>query len=92
MNIQVTDGQLTDSVIVGLNIREYAKVFSVSETTVRTRIREKKVNCYKQNNKWVIRIDENEILDSSNKLDNQLISEVDRFNTLRPKDNHRQSE
>ena len=50
------------------------------------------VNCYKQNNKWVIRIDENEILDSSNKLDNQLISEVDRFSTLRPKDNHRQSE
>ena len=90
MNIQVTDGQLTDSVIVGLNIKEYAKVFSVSETTVRTRIREKKVNCYKQNNKWVIRIDENEILDSSNKLDK--ISEVDRFNTLRPKDNHRQSE
>ena len=56
MNIQVTDGQLTDSVIVGLNIKEYAKVFSVSETTVRTRIREKKVNCYKQNNKWVIRL------------------------------------
>ena len=62
MNIQVTDGQLTDSVIVGLNIKEYAKVFSVSETTVRSRIRENKVNCYKLNNKWVIRIDENEIL------------------------------
>ena len=89
MNIQVTDNQLIDSVIVGLDVKEYAKVFSVSEKTVRIRIREKKVNCYKQNQKWVIRVDRNEIPDSNNKLDNQLISEIDSFNGLRPKDDHR---
>ena len=42
MNIQVTDNQLIDSVIVGLDVKEYARVFSVSEKTVRTRIREKR--------------------------------------------------
>ena len=89
MNIQVTDNQLIDSVIVGLDVKEYARVFSVSEKTVRIRIREKKVNCYKQNHKWVIRVDRNEIPDSSNKLDSQLISEIDSFNGLRPKDDHR---
>ena len=89
MNIQVTDNQLIDNVIVGLDVKEYAKVFSVSEKTVRTRIREKQINCYKQNHKWVIRVDRNEIPDSSNKLDNQLISEIDSFNGLRPKDDHR---
>ena len=89
MNIQVTDNQLIDSVIVGLDVKEYARVFSVSEKTVRIRIREKKVNCYKQNQKWVIRVDRNEITISSNKLDNQLISEIDSFNGLRPKDDHR---
>ena len=46
MNIQVTDNQLIDSVIVGLDVKEYARAFSVSEKTVRIRIREKKVNCY----------------------------------------------
>ena len=89
MNIQVTDNQLIDSVIVGLDVKEYARVFSVSEKTVRIRIREKKVNCYKQNQKWVIRVDRNEIPVSSNNLDNQLISEIDSFNGLRPKDDHR---
>ncbi|MAJ72803.1 hypothetical protein CMK13_07340 [Candidatus Poribacteria bacterium] len=89
MNIQVTDNQLIDSAIVGLDVKEYARVFSVSEKTVRIRIREKKVNCYKQNQKWVIRVDRNEITISSNKLDNQLISEIDSFNGLRPKDDHR---
>ena len=73
MNIQVTDNQLIDSVIVGLDVKEYARVFSVSEKTVRIRIREKKVNCYKQNYKWVIRVDRNE-MHLCNKVFKRLLS------------------
>ena len=79
MNIQVTDDQLIESSTVGLDVKEYAKVFAVSETTVRTRIRENKVACYKQNNKWIIIVDKNQLPKVDNNSDSKLITQV---NTL----------
>ena len=48
---QSNDNQVIDSQIVNLTIKEYSEAFGVSDTTTRTKVREKQVKAYKQNNK-----------------------------------------
>ena len=51
---QSNDNQVIDSQVVNLTIKEYSEAFGVSDTTTRTKVREKRVKAYKQNNKWSV--------------------------------------
>ena len=76
-NNQVIDGQ-----IVKLTIKEYSAAFGVSDTTTRTKVREKQVSAYKQNNKWLIEVNKCEIPDPVDNIDNQLISGSDTLTNI----------
>lgn len=77
MKLIDSDNQLIESGPMILDIKQYAKSFGISETTVRTRIRENQVDCYKQNNKWLIKVDKNQLPIIDNQVDSQLISDFD---------------
>ena len=74
---QSNDSQVIDSQIVNLTIKEYSEAFGVSDTTTRTKVREKQVKAYKQNNKWLIKVNKCEIPDPVDNIDSQLISGSD---------------
>ena len=74
---QSNDNQVIDSQIVNLTIKEYSEAFGVSDTTTRTKVREKQVKSYKQNNKWLIEVNKCEIPDPVDNIDSQLISGSD---------------
>ena len=74
---QSNDNQVIDSQIVNLTIKEYSEAFGVSDTTTRTKVREKQVKAYKQNNKWLIEVNKCEIPDPVDNIDSQLISGSD---------------
>ncbi len=76
-NNQVIDGQ-----IVKLTIKEYSAAFGVSDTTTRTKVREKQVSAYKQNNKWLIEVDKCEVPDLIDNTNNQLISGSDTLTNI----------
>ena len=44
---QSNDNQVIDSQVVNLTIKEYSEAFGVSDTTTRTKVREKRVKAYK---------------------------------------------
>jgi len=74
---QSNDNQVIDSQVVNLTIKEYSEAFGVSDTTTRTKVREKRVKAYKQNNKWLIKVNKCEIPDPVDNIDSQLISGSD---------------
>ena len=74
---QSNDNQVINSQIVNLTIKEYSESFGVSDTTTRTKVREKQVKAYKQNNKWLIEVNKCEIPDPVDNIDSQLISGSD---------------
>ena len=74
---QSNDNQVIDSQIVNLTIKEYSEAFGVSDTTTRTKVREKRVKAYKQNNKWLIKVNKCEIPDPVDNINSQLISGSD---------------
>ena len=74
---QSNDNQVIDSQVVNLTIKEYSEAFGVSDTTTRTKVREKQVKAYKQNNKWLIKVNKCEIPDPVDNIDSQLISGSD---------------
>ena len=74
---QSNDNQVMDSQIVNLTIKEYSEAFGVSDTTTRTKVREKRVKAYKQNNKWLIKVNKCEIPDPVDNINSQLISGSD---------------
>ena len=74
---QSNNNQVIDSQIVNLTIKEYSEAFGVSDTTTRTKVREKQVKAYKQNNKWLIEVNKCEIPDPVDNIDSQLISGSD---------------
>ena len=74
---QSNDSQVIDSQIVNLTIKEYSEAFGVSDTTTRTKVREKRVKAYKQNNKWLIKVNKCEIPDPVDNINSQLISGSD---------------
>jgi len=82
MKQQSTDTQVIDSGMVKLTIKQYSKAFDVSDTTTRTRVREEQVTAYKQNNKWVIEVDKNQVPNLVDSSDSQLISESDTLTKL----------
>ena len=82
MKQQSIDNQLIESGTIKLTIKEYSEAFGVSDTTTRTRVREQQVQAYKQNNKWLIEVDRNEIPSPVVSSDNQLISESDTLTKL----------
>tara|TARA_B100001750_G_C15278908_1_gene481419 strand:+ start:116 stop:541 length:426 start_codon:yes stop_codon:yes gene_type:complete len=74
---QSNDNQVIDSQVVNLTIKEYSEAFGVSDTTTRTKVREKRVKAYKQNNKWLIKVNKCEIPDPVDNINSQLISGSD---------------
>ncbi len=74
---QSNDNQVIDSQVVNLTIKEYSEAFGVSDTTTRTKVREKRVKAYKQNNKWLIKVNKCEIPDPVDSINSQLISGSD---------------
>ena len=74
---QSNDNQVIDSQVVNLTIKEYSEAFGVSDTTTRSKVREKRVKAYKQNNKWLIKVNKCEIPDPVDNIDSQLISGSD---------------
>ena len=74
---QSNDDQVIDNQVVNLTIKEYSAAFGVSDTTTRTKVREKQVSAYKQNNKWLIEVNKCEIPDLVDNIDSQLISGSD---------------
>ena len=82
MKQQLTDSQIIDSGMVKLTIKQYSKSFGVSDTTTRTRVREEQVRAYKQNNKWLIEVDKNQVPNLIDSSDSQLISESDTLTKL----------
>ena len=74
---QSNDNQVIDSQVVNLTIKEYSEAFGVSDTTTRTKVREKRVKAYKQNNKWLIQVNKCEIPDPVDNINSQLISGSD---------------
>ena len=74
---QSNDNQVIDSQVVNLTIKEYSEAFGVSDTTTRSKVREKRVKAYKQNNKWLIKVNKCEIPDPVDNIDGQLISGSD---------------
>ena len=74
---QSNDNQVIDSQVVNLTIKEYSEAFGVSDTTTRTKVREKQVKAYKQNNKWLIKVNKCEIPDPVDNINSQLISGSD---------------
>ena len=74
---QSNDNQVIDSQVVNLKIKEYSEAFGVSDTTTRTKVREKRVKAYKQNNKWLIKVNKCEIPDPVDNIHSQLISGSD---------------
>ena len=74
---QSNDNQVIDSQVVNLKIKEYSEAFGVSDTTTRTKVREKQVKAYKQNNKWLIKVNKCEIPDPVDNIHSQLISGSD---------------
>ena len=74
---QSNDNQVIDSQVVNLTIKEYSEAFGVSDTTTRTKVREIRVKAYKQNNKWLIKVNKCEIPDPVDNIDSQLISGSD---------------
>ena len=74
---QSNDNQVIGSQVVNLTIKEYSEAFGVSDTTTRTKVREKQVKAYKQNNKWLIEVNKYEIPDRVDDIDSQLISGSD---------------
>ena len=74
---QSNDNQVIDSQVVNLTIKEYSEAFGVSDTTTRTKVREKRVKAYKQNNKWLIKVNKCEIPDPVDNINSQMISGSD---------------
>lgn len=74
---QSNDNQVIDSQVVNLTIKEYSEAFGVSDTTTRTKVREKRVKAYKQNNKWLIKVNKCEIPDPVDNINSQLVSGSD---------------
>lgn len=74
---QSNDNQVIDSQVVNLTIKEYSEAFGVSDTTTRTKVREKQVKAYKQNNKWLIKVNKCEIPDPVDNINSQLVSGSD---------------
>jgi len=74
---QSSDNQVMDGQIVKLTIKEYSVAFGVSDTTTRTKVREKQVKAYKQNNKWLIEVDKCEVPDPVDNIDSQVIGGSD---------------
>ena len=82
MKQRLLDNQIIDSGIIKLTIKQYSRVFGVSDTTTRTRVREEQVRAYKQNNKWLIEVDKNEVPNPVDSSDNQFINESDTLTRL----------
>ena len=74
---QSNDNQVIDSQVVNLTIKEYSEAFGVSDTTTRAKVREKQVEAYKQNNKWLIKVNKCEIPAPVDNINSQLISGSD---------------
>jgi len=77
MKQKTVDNQVIDSGIVNLTIKQYSKAFGVSDTTTRTRVRKGKVTAYKQDNKWLIEVDRNQLPNLVDGFDLELTSESD---------------
>lgn len=77
MKQKAVDNQVIDSGIVNLTIKQYSKAFGVSDTTTRTRVRNGQVTASKQDSKWLIAIDKNQVPNLVDSSDLQLTSESD---------------